>query len=223
MARFSQLEAAWRKAGLAGMAQGLRKKGLLEGGVGGDDLLDRGQHGGPEVGGFMASARSCCPLAPSTATAARSALDRKSRSHPLPSRVGWQPMASTKIALSLVRHATASAQLVPSVLNLMPAYSLPVSLAGCRFSVRPTLPADGRFEVYRSHSPRRWMLKSMGHRRSHPPHWISCRQQASQGKAEQKGKTKSTVFLYCRWSSPRRPLNRRLFLRRINRRRKACG
>ena len=53
-----------RKAGLAGMAQGLRKKGLLEGGVGGDDLLDRGQHGGPEVGGLHGVGQKLLPAGP---------------------------------------------------------------------------------------------------------------------------------------------------------------
>ena len=46
------------------MAQGLRKKGLLEGGVGGDDLLDRGQHGGPEVGGLHGVGQKLLPAGP---------------------------------------------------------------------------------------------------------------------------------------------------------------
>ena len=72
-------------------------------------------------------------------------------------------MASTKIALSLVRHATASAQLVPSVLNLMPAYSLPVSLGRVSvFSSSHSARLMADLRLYRSHSPRRWMLKSMG-------------------------------------------------------------
>ena len=53
-----------RKAGLAGMTQSFCENGLLKGGIGGDDLLDRGQHGGLEMGGLHGVGQKLLPAGP---------------------------------------------------------------------------------------------------------------------------------------------------------------